>query len=170
MLLSCKWITSRSSHIVLQVCFPTKYQVYLSVFGATCKSWLLKLPIKSRINKKKQRASLYFPKTNWNITINSILLHISKILFDERISEDTWLSLFRWAFSGLLTMGARSSSLPKICHTYPAMTWMTLPKEDKKHINYVTHSLISADISIFSPEISNFFYIKKYGYRFHFHT
>ena len=34
----------------------------------------------------------------------------------------------------------------------------------------MTHPLISADISIFSLEISKFFYIKKYSDKFHFNT
>ena len=49
--------------------------------------------------------------------------------------------------------------------SYNDETWHNylLPKEDsKKHINHVTHPLSSADISIFSPEISNFCYIKIY--------
>ena len=37
-------------------------------------------------------------------------------------------------------------------------------------MNHVTHPLSSADISIFSPEISKFCYIKKYRYRFHLDT
>ena len=41
-------------------------------------------------------------------------------------------------------------------------------KKIKKYINHVTHALSSADISIFSSEISNFCYIKKYRYRLHF--
>ena len=47
-------------------------------------------------------------------------------------------------------------------------TWQSysLPKEKPK--NHVTHPLNSADISIFSPEISKFCYIKKYRYRLHF--
>ena len=32
-------------------------------------------------------------------------------------------------------------------------------------MNLVTHPLGSADISIFSPEISKFYFIKKYRYR-----
>ena len=43
-------------------------------------------------------------------------------------------------------------------------------KRSKKYINYVTHPLISADISNFSPQISKFCYIKKYIYRLHFDT
>ena len=35
-------------------------------------------------------------------------------------------------------------------------------------MNHVTHLLTSADISIFSPEISKFIYIKKYRYQLHF--
>ena len=37
-------------------------------------------------------------------------------------------------------------------------------------MNHVTHPLSSTDISIFSPEISKFCYIKKYRYRLHFGT
>ena len=37
-------------------------------------------------------------------------------------------------------------------------------------MNHVTYSLSPADISIFLPEISKFFYAKKYRYRFHLDT
>ena len=37
-------------------------------------------------------------------------------------------------------------------------------------MNHVTHPPSSADISIFSPEISKFCYIKKYSYRLHFNA
>ena len=37
-------------------------------------------------------------------------------------------------------------------------------------MNHETHSLSSADMSNFSPEISKFCYIKKYMYRLHFDT
>ena len=37
-------------------------------------------------------------------------------------------------------------------------------------MNHVTHPLSSADISIFSSEISKFCYIKKYRYRLNFST
>ena len=43
-------------------------------------------------------------------------------------------------------------------------------KNFKKCINHATDSLSFADISIFSPKISNFFHIKKYRYRLHFNT
>ena len=37
-------------------------------------------------------------------------------------------------------------------------------------MNHVAHTPNSADISIFSPEIGKFCYIKKYRYRLHFGT
>ena len=37
-------------------------------------------------------------------------------------------------------------------------------------MDHVTHLLSSADISIFSSEISKFCYIRKYRYRLHFRT
>ena len=37
-------------------------------------------------------------------------------------------------------------------------------------MNYLTHTPNSADISIFSPEIGKFCYIKKYRYRLRFGT
>ena len=40
----------------------------------------------------------------------------------------------------------------------------------KKNINHMIHFLSSANISIFSLEISIFSYIKKYGYRWYFDT
>ena len=65
--------------------------------------------------------------------------------------------------------------LPKICPKY--LTKMKLgtvilhlKKIQKIFINHVIHPLNSADISIFSPEISNFCYIKKYRHRLHFNT
>ena len=61
----------------------------------------------------------------------------------------------------------------KMCHTYPTMMKLgtVIPYLRKiKKINHMTHSLISADISNFSLEISKFCYIKKYMYRLHFDT
>ena len=61
--------------------------------------------------------------------------------------------------------GAKKPPLLKIYDTsYNDETWnssYTLPREDSKYMNHVTHPLSSADISIFSLEISKFCYIKK---------
>ena len=64
--------------------------------------------------------------------------------------------------------GGKKAPLPKICHTYPTMMKLGTVKPYLK--NYVTHLLTSADISIFSPAISKFCYIKKYRYRLYFGT
>ena len=59
----------------------------------------------------------------------------------------------------------QKSLLPNICHTYPTRMKLGLvipcPKKIQKNMNHVTYSLSSADISIFSPEISKFCYMKK---------
>ena len=41
------------------------------------------------------------------------------------------------------------------------LAWLYHTFEDSKYISHVTHSLSSADVSIFSSEISKFCYIKK---------
>ena len=46
------------------------------------------------------------------------------------------------------------------------LTW----RRSKKYINHVTHLLSSASISIFSLQISNFHYIRKYRYTSNFNT
>ena len=95
------------------------------------------------------------------------------IFFSQPYSE--------WGFSGLLTDGggrgaqtAKRPSLPKIFHTDPTMkkigTVISYLKKIQEYMNHVTHTLSSADISIFSPEISKCCYIKKYRYRLHFET
>ena len=49
-------------------------------------------------------------------------------------------------------------------------TVITYQNKFKKYLNHVTHPLSSADISIVSPEINKFCYIKKYRYRLNFDT
>ena len=56
-------------------------------------------------------------------------------------------------------MGLFWAPLSKICHTsYIDETWHSYiwPKEDPKNTQTSWHTLSSADISIFSPKISNF--------------
>ena len=71
--------------------------------------------------------------------------------------------------------GGKKGHLPKICHTYPAMMKLGtvipyLKKIQKIYESRDTNPVNSADISIFSPEIRKFCYIKKYRYRLHFDT
>ena len=79
-----------------------------------------------------------------------------------------------WCWSQMGGGEAKRSPLPKICDSYPTMmklgTVIPYPKRFKKHVNHVIHPLRSADISISSPEISKFCYIKKYRYRLYFDT
>ena len=61
--------------------------------------------------------------------------------------------------------GGKKAPFPKSCHTYPTMmnldTATPYLKKTQKYINHVTHPLSSADINIFSSEISNFCYIHR---------
>ena len=77
-----------------------------------------------------------------------------------------------WAFSGQLTdgVGAKRLPIPKICHTYSTIMKLGTVIPYIKKANHVAQLLSSADISIFSPEISKFCYIKKYSYKLCFHT
>ena len=67
-------------------------------------------------------------------------------------------------------VGVKKASLPNICHAYPTIKLGTLIPYLMKTQNHVTHPLSSADISVSSLEIRNFYYIKKYRYRWHFNT
>ena len=70
--------------------------------------------------------------------------------------------------------GGKKAPYPKIYHTYPTMMKLgtVIPdlKKTQKYKNHVTNPLSSADISIFSLEITKFSYIRKYRYRLHFGT
>ena len=67
--------------------------------------------------------------------------------------------------------GGQKGPFPKICHAYSTMMKLdaVIPylKKIQKHIIHVTHLWSSGDISIFSPEVNNFCYIR---YRLHFNT
>ena len=76
---------------------------------------------------------------------------------------------------GLLTDGGgQKGSLLKsathILHWWNLAQLYLTQKRSKKYMNPVTNPLSSAEINIFSPEISKSSYIKKYRYRLHFGT
>ena len=85
------------------------------------------------------------------------------------------LPLFRMGFFGANhgCGGKRPPPLKPVTHI---LQWWNLAqlyltqRRSKKCMNHMTHSLGSADISIFLPEISKFCYIKKYRYRLYFDT
>ena len=65
--------------------------------------------------------------------------------------------------------------IPKIWPTYPTMIKLGtvipyLKKLQKIYESHDTPLLSSTDNSIFSPEISNFYYVKKHKYRLRFNT
>ena len=109
-----------------------------------------------------------------------ILLVLSKVLTFVNfgiliIKTMTILTLFRmgivWVWLlGLFTDvgdGEQKIPIPKVCHTYLSMMKLStvipyLKKIQKMYINQVTYTFSSAGISIFSLEINNFCYIKKY--------
>ena len=68
--------------------------------------------------------------------------------------------------------GQKRLPLPKICHTYLTMMKLDIVIPNLKKIQkvYESRDTPRADISIFSPEISKFCYIKQYRYRLNFTT
>ena len=98
--------------------------------------------------------------------INDLMICLKRFIF-KPIQD----GLFR----GCLRMGgAFLAPLPKICHTSPTLiklgTAIPYLRKTQKIYKSCTHHLSSADISIFSPGISKFWYIKKYRYRLDFDT
>ena len=80
------------------------------------------------------------------------------------------MGLFRAAHG----WGDQKDLLPKTCQTYPTMlklsTVIAYLKNIQINISHITHHLSSADIGIYSLEISNFCYIDKYKCWLHFNT
>ena len=93
-------------------------------------------------------------------------LHVITMMFYKRCAYWLILTLFRMGFSG-------APSLKSVTHIQQwwnvAQLYLT-QRRSKKYMNQVTHPLSSPDISIFSPEISKFRYIKKYRYSLYFGT
>ena len=76
-----------------------------------------------------------------------------------------------WGCSRIGGGGKKASSIKSVTMiSYNDETWQLYfsQRRFRKYMNHVTHPLSSADINIFSPEISKSCYIKKYGYRLHF--
>ena len=70
-------------------------------------------------------------------------------------------------------LGAAHGPPENLSHiSYSDETWQLYltQRRSKKYASHLTHPSSSADISIFSPEISKFCYIKKYRYRLGFDT
>ena len=78
--------------------------------------------------------------------------------------------LFR-GWSRMWGCGGGAKRPPSLKSATHILQWWNLAqfyltqRRSKKYMNHVTHLLSSADISIFSPEISKICYIKKCRYR-----
>ena len=63
----------------------------------------------------------------------------------------------------------KKAPFPKICHIYPTMMKLGIVGPYPKKIQKIYESRDTAlEFCIFSSEISEFYYIKKYRYRLHF--
>ena len=89
----------------------------------------------------------------------------------------TFINPIQDGLFGQLTNGKGGQKGPPSLKSFAhILQWWNLAQlyitywRSKKYINHMTHHLISADISIFSPEISKFFCIKKHRYRLDFDT
>ena len=113
---------------------------------------------------------------------NSLNVKLSNLQHDKLKSAieggtEVVLTLFRMGIFGAAHKWGgcpKKIPLPKICHRYPTIMKLgnaiSYLKKIKKIYDHVTHTLSSADICIFSLEISKFCYIKKYRHRLHFDT
>ena len=110
-----------------------------------------------------------------HIGLNIIFIVGKKKVSRQLQSSRTWilvLTLFRMGFFGAACWWGRGGGFkkaPSLKSVTHILQWwnlaqLYLTQEDKKNINHVTHPLSSADISIFSLEISTFCHIKKYRY------
>ena len=78
------------------------------------------------------------------------------------------LTLFRMGFFG--AVHGWGGDLSHVSTMMKLGRVTSYPRKTQKYINHVTHHLSSVGVSIFSPEISKFYYIKKCRYRLDFDT
>ena len=169
--------------------YPRHFYYYWLILGSC--SYVF--PLKMELRKRKDNLYMDFAPTNFPV---NVLLFLFLLLIHHqyratyRHKRDFWSKrsinisfqgsfnrIQDGLFSGCLRMeggGAESPlSLKSVTHI---LSWRNLAElylaqgRFRKYINHVTHPLSSPDISIFSPEISKFCYIKKCRYRLDFDT
>ena len=136
-----------------------------------------------------KRCGLEYP-LKWNCetgkvssSLISVMIKISNIPFTRTFSsvnflvKESMLALFRMGFFGAAHgWGGGAKRPPSLKSVTHILQWWNLAQlcltqgRSEKYMNHVTHSLCSADISFFSPEITKFCYIKKHRYRLYFDT
>ena len=115
-------------------------------------------------------------KANLQLMLAGSQSHLTYVILINIFYNGFPLTLFRMGFFGAAHgCGGQKAppSLKSVTHILQSWNLAQLyltQRRSKKYINHVTHPLISPDISIFSPEISKFCYIKKYRYRLYFDT
>ena len=178
-----------SGKIVLEIKFLHKnvrqfdnFEVFLSVFWdvnksiKTCLKNILLLPT---LFNRNFRITVEHELTFKNIP-SQLMLEIIVVIITISNTSGTlykFLTLFRMGFfraahrwGGEGGWGQKSlPSLKPVTHILKLWKLGTVIPS-KKYMNHVADLLSSADVSIFSPEISKFCYIKKWIYRLHFYT
>ena len=122
----------------------------------------------------------------WILSINDVLiLSLFLAMYFTILGKIFWpsiLIIFYYLvnpiqdglFRNCSRMGGVFLPTPSLKSVAHILQWWNLAqlyltqRRSKKYMNHVTHPLSSAGISIFSPEISKFCYIKKYRYRLEF--
>ena len=102
-----------------------------------------------------------------------VILIIFQLLLLTLFSIGIFLAAYGWWWEGGGGGGGQKGlhlNLSHISNNYEFWHRYTLPKEESKNIWLTWHPLSSADISIFSPEIRKFCYIREYRYILHFDT
>ena len=116
----------------------------------------------------------------WLSCISVNLQLFSWMVFLQEHLQGT--AFHNWGEAGLvfleLMLFSYGWGMQKVCLSLKSVThilqWWNLVqlyltyRRFKKYMDHVTPTLISADISIFSPENRTFCHIKKYWYRLHF--
>ena len=92
-----------------------------------------------------------------------VLLKLRYILVTSTGSVKYPLTLFRMDFFGAAHGWGQKQPPSRKSVTY-ILQWWNLTQLSKKYLNHVTQLLSSADISIFLPEISKFWYIRKQAF------
>ena len=120
-----------------------------------------------------KRSNLHTKRVKSFVSLNSCV----KLSHLKYSGNECSLILFRMGIFGAAHgWGGGQKGAPSLKSVTHILQWWNLAhlyltqRRSKKYMSPVTNPLSSADISIFSPEISKFCYIKKYRYRLHFST
>ena len=154
---------------------PGSHQDILGPRGPTCRcpgSHFSGMPFTQIMNLFLRKITKKMIKRQWHNNDN-----ITAEINWNRTSTLNFLTLFRMGFFGAAHgWGGEPKSPPpsKICHTYPTMiklgTDIPYLKKFQKLYESPDTPFAFCWHQHFLPEISKFFYIKKYRYRFHLDT